>query len=311
MMGNYNTTEAGVAGIDRLDWLALRFSAVARLPIAMENPYDDLRGSFGFCLHEWAPLVYIDLFGKRATSADNRPYVICPGRKMLAAIDAGEAFDWQLTLVGAATRHAPACIEAMERLGTHGMTRARHRYRLQCVTVAADGDQVLYEDGRWRHAGGVGPARAAALFEYAAVPGSAVSIELLSPLRLKADQDFVRATPAFATLFERLLGRLQLLAGLDDQAPLLSHEAKSALLKQTLRIVDADSRVGWEVLRRYSGRQRRTMEFGGLTGALRYHGSFEGVWPWLRLGEALHVGSKTTFGLGAYRLSSPIVGHQT
>lgn len=44
------------------------------------------------------------------------------------------------------------------------------------------------------------------------------------------------------------------------------------------------------------------MKFGGLVGEITYQGDFKRYLPLLRLGEHIHVGKATTFGLGKYRI---------
>jgi CRISPR/Cas system endoribonuclease Cas6 (RAMP superfamily) len=46
------------------------------------------------------------------------------------------------------------------------------------------------------------------------------------------------------------------------------------------------------------------MRFGGLLGSITYEGRFEESLPLLRLGEYIHIGKNTTFGLGRYRLNA-------
>ena len=55
----------------------------------------------------------------------------------------------------------------------------------------------------------------------------------------------------------------------------------------------------WE---RYSSRQQQTMKLGGLLGTLRLHGDLAPFGHLLHLGQWLHVGKETTFGLGRYTL---------
>jgi len=42
------------------------------------------------------------------------------------------------------------------------------------------------------------------------------------------------------------------------------------------------------------------MSMGGLVGRAVYHGAWQEFWPWLALGEWVHVGKNATFGLGKY-----------
>jgi CRISPR/Cas system endoribonuclease Cas6 (RAMP superfamily) len=44
------------------------------------------------------------------------------------------------------------------------------------------------------------------------------------------------------------------------------------------------------------------MKFGGLTGDISYTGELQAFMELLQLGEWLHIGGKTSFGLGKYEL---------
>jgi hypothetical protein len=49
------------------------------------------------------------------------------------------------------------------------------------------------------------------------------------------------------------------------------------------------------------------MTLGGVLGQWHLHGPTEALaaaWPWLWLGQWLHVGKNATFGLGGYALSA-------
>ncbi|MFQ5903237.1 MAG: CRISPR system precrRNA processing endoribonuclease RAMP protein Cas6 [Candidatus Binatia bacterium] len=57
---------------------------------------------------------------------------------------------------------------------------------------------------------------------------------------------------------------------------------------------------GWE---RYSARQDTRMKMGGFVGKVEYQGEVSGFIPLLRLGQRIHVGKGTGFGLGRYVVS--------
>jgi CRISPR/Cas system endoribonuclease Cas6 (RAMP superfamily) len=49
------------------------------------------------------------------------------------------------------------------------------------------------------------------------------------------------------------------------------------------------------------GRETR-MKLGGVVGRMELEDLPKALWPWLRLGELVHVGKGTSFGLGRYRV---------
>ena len=79
--------------------------------------------------------------------------------------------------------------------------------------------------------------------------------------------------------------------------PLLA-EAEKLSMRATLR---------WWDWQRYSARQQTTMNLGGLVGSFELSGDSEIIQkflPLLKIGEWLHVGKGTTFGLGKYQVRS-------
>ena len=69
---------------------------------------------------------------------------------------------------------------------------------------------------------------------------------------------------------------------------------KAATVKQT------QSDIRWYNWKRYSTRQEAWMSLGGIVGSVLYEGDLSGFMPLLRLGEYVHVGKGTSFGLGKY-----------
>jgi hypothetical protein len=57
---------------------------------------------------------------------------------------------------------------------------------------------------------------------------------------------------------------------------------------------------------RYSSRQQQEMTLGGVLGRWALHGpsdTLAQLWPWLWLGQWLHVGKNATMGMGGYTLA--------
>jgi len=54
--------------------------------------------------------------------------------------------------------------------------------------------------------------------------------------------------------------------------------------------------------RRYSNRQKQNLPLTGFTGKITYRGDIGPYYPWLKIGEYLHVGKGTVFGMGWYKI---------
>jgi len=56
----------------------------------------------------------------------------------------------------------------------------------------------------------------------------------------------------------------------------------------------------WYDWERYSSRQETRMRLGGLVGEVEFEGELAEFLPYLFLGELIHLGKGTSFGLGRY-----------
>ena len=83
--------------------------------------------------------------------------------------------------------------------------------------------------------------------------------------------------------------------------------AEDAYESRNLPLIDGDvdivrSDTFWHDWTRYSQRQQRHMKLGGLMGEVTLGGKTAQYKPLFCLGEYLHVGKGTGFGLGKYRI---------
>jgi CRISPR-associated endoribonuclease Cas6 len=202
-------------------------------------------------------------------------------------------------LIGPAVEALPYFIQLFHDQGKRGLGRERGRFTLLEVTQVRDGKTQLVYEGPIRTLYAAEPE-----FGPEVRPGvrqvSTVSLEFLTPLRLKEKGDLVTHL-TFPLFWERLRQRLTLLAafyGDRDQKPDLSHLSAPAEA-----VSFKESRLSWYDWQRYSCRQRDLMKLGGLKGSITFSGELTPFLPYLRLGELVNLGQGTTFGLGRYRLT--------
>jgi len=289
---------------ERLDFLAMKFGCRAVTDFCLENAYSDLHGGFGLMLHTHFPLVYRDLFGEQQDSGMVRVYVLRPAPSLQGSIMANDMFSFELILFGAATRHASACAEALGQLGINGITRNRYKFGVERIErIAPEDISIIWStEGGWnvRH---LTPTSAVELLNR---PFTAElwQLQFVSPAAIKSDNNLLRDGLSPLIFFERLLGRAQLLATQQAGGPLLDNETKQCLIDSAkhIRVVRDDTR--WIAQTRYSVRQQQRSEFGGLMGNLLLRGQSELLQGWLNLAPWMHVGSKTSFGLGQCKFLS-------
>lgn len=134
---------------------------------------------------------------------------------------------------------------------------------------------------------------------------TATRISLLfdSPLRLQSNGR--RATADELTprkLLSGLIRRIALMHQFHGPGPLALDFKTLAAQAETLV---SEKQLRWRDWSRYSSRQQQKMELGGVIGTWTLQGDLTPFLPFLHLGQWLHVGKETAFGLGAYTLAYP------
>ncbi len=127
-------------------------------------------------------------------------------------------------------------------------------------------------------------------------------IRFLTPLRLQADGCLLKEHTVTAHhLLSQLLRRLSWISErhLGDYVQL-----NYPMLAEKLAVIEDYKMLYWQDWARYSTRQKRKMHLGGLLGTWDFNYLSSDLAKLLYLGQWLHAGKNTTFGLGRYELLS-------
>ncbi len=244
----------------------------------------------------------------------SRPFVIEPPNDRRTYIPAGEALGFGLTLVGQGINYLAYFIAVFRELGRVGLGRERGEFCLLAMeavgslsakpsALAGGGNlEPVYraEDEMIRTVEAT--IRGETIAAHAAtLPTNRITLNFLTPTRLKHRGQWVWEGPPFQVLIRSLLGRISSLSyfhcgqrfetdfrGLIDRAA-------------GVRIVESETR--WQDWPRFSGRQKQRIELGGLMGRVTYEGDLGDYRPLLALGEFVHVGKGTVFGNGRYKIT--------
>lgn len=243
------------------------------------------------------------------------PYVIEPPLG-LRELKAGELLVFNMVLIGSGSlNQLPLIIHAWQRALHQGLGERRARARLLGVEYLPPGigqhlppAQVVYDTTA------DAPARLQPhnpqwplqqfLANSPAQPEQALCLRLHTPLRLQHDGQALKAADLSPrVLLAQLLRRCHLLleqhAGVTQ--PLFDAPALLARVPDTVR--DDRSGLHWRAWQRYSSRQQQEMPLGGVVGEWHLQGELAPFWPWLQLGQWLHLGKNTTLGLGEFSLT--------
>jgi len=227
-----------------------------------------------------------------------RPYVLqVPG-----TYDAGTELELGLVVIGKAIDFLPYFIYVLQEMGKQGLGRTRVPYRLLTVRDGStENGPVVFQADRQVLSESFRPIRLAALKREGDKQVTDLTLEFLTPLRIKKYGGYGQAEEQldFSQLVDLLLGRIEALAFFHCGEP-WGHDEQ---VREEARKVQVVSRnLSFYSLERYSNRQQQKLPLHGYVGTITVEGPLGTFLPLLRLGEYLHLGAGTAFGLGQYRL---------
>lgn len=234
------------------------------------------------------------------TAAQPHPYIIQPPESIQTRYHAGDQFEFNLLLFGEMNTYLPYFVYTFELMGEQGIGKktGEHRARFSLCGVTND-DTKLYDP----RTGKLSPAPAPDILEIAAVEptsrNSGITITLQTPLRLKGD-NHLQSNLQFSLLTRAMLRRVSgLFNAWGKGEPALDYRG---MVARAADVKVVDSRLHWHDWERWSNRQEKAMNFGGMMGSVTYQGPLDEYMPLIKLCEKLHLGKQTAFGLGRFRV---------
>ncbi|UOO81238.1 CRISPR system precrRNA processing endoribonuclease RAMP protein Cas6 [Uruburuella testudinis] len=276
-----------------------------------------LRGVFGHALRRAAcmtrqkecsgcPLLescpYTRIFAAPASSSLNRsqqqtppqPYIIeAPedGRRHYAA---GEPFSFDIVLLGRARQQLPLIAHAFDRAFQRGIGATWGQGRLNDIHIETPKNwQSIYSDGH------ILP-HSDSLPLPQAYPEQC-TLRIRTPMRLQSQGSVLGIHRIKADiLLRQLMRRVSTIAATHWQQPI---NADFGRLSAAAAEVGSCPQLQWRDWNRYSNRQQREMTLGGITGTWQLQDLPLEFSQLLHIGQWLHIGKETVFGLGRYELS--------
>ncbi|MDF1584347.1 MAG: CRISPR system precrRNA processing endoribonuclease RAMP protein Cas6 [Methyloprofundus sp.] len=232
------------------------------------------------------------------------PYVIEPPALGSKDYLPGDILSFSMVLIGKAIEQLPLIIYAWQRALTQGLGKSRSRARLIDVTLilnqtGASKPIVIYsaQEGasviNHQHL-----ANKDRLEYHDALPQS-LTLSIKTPLRIQKKGQLLAHDMSGRDFIMSLVRRYYLLEEFhyaDYQAPDFSALAELA------QAVSCETQFRWCDWARYSNRQQQKMILGGVLGKIKLSGQLQPFLPLIQLGQWLHAGNKTTFGMGLYTI---------
>lgn len=235
------------------------------------------------------------------------PFVILPTLEDKRQYNAGDIFHFDLILIGRGIDYLPYFIHTFAQFSTRrGLGADRGKCTLasaqwqetqgQGVSIYDDGDQELREECQ--------PISIESLLDDE-LDADAVRIQFLTPTRIVQSGRLASDLPfhfLVRTLLRRVSNLMYFHCGTELDVDFRS------LIRQSEQVEIASNELQWYDWKRYSSRQQRHIKQGGLVGSVSYRGNLHPFWPLLKLGEFIHVGKSTSFGLGKYQVEAVNTG---
>ncbi len=242
------------------------------------------------------------------TSVEPHPFVLEPPLEKKTVYQPGETITIGLILFGELNRKLPYFVYAFDEMGRIGIGR-RNDGRRGCFALeqVLSGGQSVYDPAQGRiqlpslerlslH-GGFPPPAGTDLLE----------VDLKTPLRFKRNGRLHDDMP-FEELVRLALRRAaSLLAAFGSGEPDLDY---SGIVQRAAAVTTVANDLAWADWERYSSRQKRRMQLGGIVGRVSYAGELDEFLNLLAFAARTHLGKNSSFGLGAIKLT-PMPGHES
>lgn len=224
-----------------------------------------------------------------------QPYLFEPPADGRTHYPAGASYRFNMVLTGQARLLLPLIVSALQYAFEQGVGTQKGRGMLDRLEVE--------HNGLWLDIGSGGRIRLHpdSLLLPEAYPAD-LTLHLYTPLRLQQHGKILRSDGlSNGLLLRQAMRRISALAELYWPQPL---QADYPALAQWADSVQGRHELYWHDWQRYSNRQHRPMKLGGVTGRWHLYGVLPEFAALLYIGQWLHLGKETVFGLGGYRIQA-------
>jgi len=210
----------------------------------------------------------------------------------------GQEFQFNLILIGRILKFFPYFIIAFKEMGQNGIGKGRGKFRLSKIEAMnpvsnnsrliydAESDTTINEDMSFN------------IPEFTRANAQAskgirkIKVEFITPTRIKSSGSYGNPLN-FKILIQTLFTRISNMAyNYCEQKQLLNFRS---LVNQATNVEISHEDKQWQDVRRFQVRENLEMFLGGYVGEIAYEGEITPFWPWLKLGEILHIGKNCGF----------------
>jgi hypothetical protein len=228
-----------------------------------------------------------------------RPFIIEPPLDQINYYGMDDRLVFHFILIGRAVDYIKICIKAFQERGDMGIGINNGKYFLENVTsINKDIERIIFDGNSYIDDCEIMES-SELLNEGTKLNSNRVTLRFLTRVRIKYKGNPVTDLD-FEIFMVTLLGRLESIARVhcDEKWDF----DKIGLIKRSNDIRTIHNNLKWKELKRRSNRQNIEMEKGGLLGDITFEGELAEFMPFIKLGEFLHIGGGTAYGLGKYEI---------
>jgi hypothetical protein len=325
------TTYQTLEHLNSFRLINLRFTICAIDPVILPDYHGSaLRGAFGHAFKKACcaarvndcqdcPLkgrcVYAYVFETECDPTDPfirnqnglpHPYIFRPQLNPVSRVHPGSDIEFNLILIGKAMEYVMHCAYAAALMGDIGLAKGSARFNLhkiESLDISGKPYLLFPSEGQQLDMKNLQIIAFQDICRHR-FPENPCTLRLLT--RTDIQKNGSRPDITFGVLFRRLLRRVTTLAHLHCNAGFNTgscidefHE----LSDMADNVVPISKNIAFQEARRWSNRQHQDMPFSGVLGEITFSGDMTPFWPFLLLGEWVHVGKKATFGFGRYEIA--------
>lgn len=244
----------------------------------------------GCLLRQNCAYAYIfETFNKRNERVA-RPFIIEPPLSENRIFPPGDELKINLYLFGKAIDYLPYIVYTFREMGKKGLGKKQGKFRLKEVKkddylVYDYHEQLVHTDFERDN-----------LFAFEREEIKRVLVRFITPSALKVNGRVSRAID-FPVLLKAVARRVKALSYYHNGKTDDFYHFDLEKAKDIRTVQSALEPYCWK---RYSNRQQQEINFDGFIGSLEFAGDLSPFIPLLRMGEVVHVGRGTVYGMGKY-----------
>jgi len=232
------------------------------------------------------------------------PFIILPPSDEKQIFQPGETITFKFTLIGKGIDFLPYFVYTFDELGRMGIGQHRGRYQLDQVTANPENNTIYTCVTQTLTANFTIHHFTDPVTETKNWNPQKIQLEFITPTRITQKNRLTDKLP-FELFIRNLLRRASLLAQVHcDQNWNLDY--KSILELASSKVTTTQNSLHWLDWERYSKRQHQSMKLGGFVGKVCYEGELAPFLPLIYLGQHIHLGKNTSFGMGNYSVPSKL-----